>query len=232
MIWLFLKTGKLFMKINMLLPAALCSLSILGLSGCAAIGTKVAHNSLEVNTAMSKSIFLNGDNTNKTVYLDVHNTTDQQIDLKPQLASNLTGKGYTLTNSPSHAHYVLQVNVLQFGKTSVTSAKEMTHSGYGGTAEGAIAGAALATSNASATHHNIAAAGLLGAAATTIADNAVKDVIISGLTDVKITEHLSSGQNKVYTVRVATTAEKANLKFKAAKQPIEAGLAKSISGIF
>ncbi|HAG62331.1 MAG TPA: hypothetical protein DCL40_05450 [Coxiellaceae bacterium] len=220
------------MKMKSLLSVATCSILISGLSGCAAIGTKVAHNSLEVNTAMSKSIFLSGDHANKTVYLDIHNTTDKQIDLKPQIASNLTNKGYTVTNSPSNAHYVLQVNVLQFGKTSVTSAKEMTHSGYGGTAEGAVAGAAIASSRATAGHHNVAAGGLIGAAATTIVDNAVKDIIISGLTDVKITEHLSSGKNKVYTVRVATTAEKANLKYAAAKEPIESGLAKSISGIF
>ena len=136
--------------------------------------------------------------------MNVHNTTGKNFEQQPQLTSALIAKGYTVKSSATSAHYILQVNVLKLGQTSQTAAKEMMQSGYGGTMEGVATGVAVA----STTGHNAVAGGLLFGVASTIADNAVKDITMTGVTDVKITEHLSNGHVKSYTTRIGMTAEK------------------------
>ena len=155
---------------------------------------------------MANSVFLDqeGGASNKTIYMNVHNTTGKNFEQQPQLTSALIAKGYTVKSSATSAHYILQVNVLKLGQTSQTAAKEMMQSGYGGTMEGVATGVAVA----STTGHNEVAGGLLFGVTSTIADNAVKDITMTGVTDVKITEHLSNGHVKSYTTRIGMTAEK------------------------
>ena len=211
------------------------SLLVLGplfalMSGCAAVGTAVSHGNLQTQTLMSKSVFLNPvPNNQKTVYIQVHNTTDKpSFSIKEGLADALADKGYRVVYNYSRAHYVLQVNLLQVGKTSKTAAKEMFGKGYGGTAEGAVVGSLLAAD----TGHDMLAGGIVGGVATTIINNAVKDVTFSGIVDVRITEKMPSGHIKAYKTRIMSTANKVNLSFADAERPLEVGLVNSISGIF
>lgn len=55
------------------------------LTACAAIGTAVSHRHLETQTLMSHSIFLPAGETrqNKTIFIEVHNTTDKNINMLP-----------------------------------------------------------------------------------------------------------------------------------------------------
>ena len=198
------------------------------LSGCAAVGTAVSHASLQTKTMMSQSVFLDPvPDHDKVIYVQVRNTTDQpSFQIQDALSEALAGKGYKVTTNFEKAYYVLQVNILSIGKTSQTAAQEMMGSGYGGALEGAASGALISGSMGG----NPIAGGLIGGVAGSIIDNAVKDVTYAGITDVKITVNTPS--KKVFTTRIATTADKVNLSFADAQVSIEAGLTNSISGIF
>lgn len=211
-------------------------LSVLSISyalcaGCAAVGTSVKHASLDTQTKMSKTVFLDPvPNQQKTIYVQTHNTTDKpDFTIKSELVSKLQAKGYRVVDNVAQAHYLLQVNLLQVGKTNKTAAEEMMGKGYGGTMEGAVAGTAIAASNKKFGH--IVAGGLGGALITTVADNAVKDVLYSGIVDVKITEKPSS-KHKAQTTRILTTADRVNLSFSSAQPYLVKGITNSIAGIF
>ena len=203
------------------------------IAGCAAVGTAVKHKDLETQTKMSKSVFLDPVPVKeKTVYVQTHNTTDKpNFDIKPALVSNLEAKGYRVVSDYSKAHYLLQVNLLQVGKNSKTAAEEMMGKGYGGTMEGAVAGGAMAAAGGGYGH--VVAGSVGGALVTTVADNMVKDVLYSGIVDVKITEkQKSNAKPKIFKTRILTTADKVNLKFSAAQPILEKSLGHSIAGIF
>lgn len=204
----------------------------LSLTGCAAIGTAISHRNLETQTLMSKSIFLPPDTSapDKTVYVDVHNTTDKPgFDITGGLESRLNAKGYQVVNDPSAAHYVLQVDLLQVGKNSVTAAQEMLKSGSGSMVEGALAGGSLAYVSGMNTSGLVVGA-LAGSVATTVTDNLVKNVTYTGIADVQISVN---GRHKAaYATRILTLANRVNLSFETAMPQIENGLVNSISGIF
>lgn len=198
------------------------------LIGCAAIGTAVSHSQLDTQTLMSNSIFLPPDETNenKTVYVEVHNTTDKDsFNIANGLKQALQEKNFRIIENSKHAHFILQINLLQIGKTSQTAAKEMMASGYGGALEGAISGGAIVFA---ANAGNPITGGLIGGVATTIADNAVQDITYSGIVDIRLTLH---GCKKIYQTRILTMANRVGLRFETAKPEIEKGLISSISGI-
>ncbi len=199
------------------------------LAGCAAIGTAVSHGSLETQTLMSKSVFLDPvPNKDKVVYLQVRNTTDKpEFKITDQLRSALEDKGYRVTSNFSRAYYIVQVNILKVGKSSETAAKEMMGSGYGGALEGAVAGGVI-TAEAGG---DPVVGGLVGGVAGTIVDNLVKDVNYTGVIDLKITAK-AKPRKQVYTTRIISKADRVNLSFDAAMPKLEKGLVDSISGMF
>ncbi len=201
------------------------------LSGCAAIGTAVAHRSLETQTSMSRSVFLDPvADSQKTVFLQMRNTASQGFNIRPALIDDLVSKGYRIKQDPALAHYVVQVNVLRVGRMSKTASREMMGVGYGGTLEGAAAGAAVM----GASGGNVLAGGLVGAVAGTVVDNLVTDVNYTSVVDVKITEKqaYAPGAYRIYKTRVVATANRVNLKYVEARPQLEEGVARSIAGIF
>ena len=203
--------------------------AVILLTGCAAIGTAVRHGTLRSQTLMGKSVFLNPiSNSQRTIYVQVHNTTDKNISIQSGLTDAIRAKGYTIMNNPKNAHYLLQVNILQLGRTSKSAAQEMMKTGYGGAMEGAVSGALLAAD----TGNDAVVGGVGGGIVSTVVDNAVQDVLISGIVDIKITEHVKGHKPKIYTTRIGTTADKVNLAFATARPSLEKNLTKSISGIF
>lgn len=212
--------------IKILLIAAIVPVLAM-MSGCAAVGTAVAHADLQTKTMMSKSIFLDPvPDRDKVVYLQVRNTSDKDVHIRAALREALEDKGYRVTNHFGQAYYVLQVNVLRFGRSSETAAEQMMGAGYGGTLEGATAGAFIAADSG----NDPVVGGIIGGVASTIVNNAVKDVTYYGMSDVKITVH--SHPRRVFRTRIASTANQVNLQFANAQTAIESGLVKSISGIF
>ncbi|RUR14101.1 complement resistance protein TraT [Legionella sp. km772] len=228
------------------------------LTGCAATQTAIEHGSLEVSTKQSETVFLDPvSQDKKTVFVSVKNTSDEELNIVPQLKTALNSHGYKVVNNPSSAHYMLQANILKVGKMSLAASQTALGGGYGSAIAGAVAGTAAGSFTNSST--GMIAGGLAGGVIGLAADSLVKDVNYTMITDIQISEragkgvkvneqfqsNLKNGSHSVtsqissrdsqyqrYRTRVVSNADKVNLKFPDARPALEQGLVKVISGIF
>ena len=231
------------------------------LAGCAATQVALEHKDLNVQSQMSATVFLDVESpAEKTVFIDVRNTSDKDFDVAPLIKTRLEQKGYTVVASAQQASYVIQANVLQVGIANPSALNDSLYAGWGGPLAGGVAGALVGgnrTSNSFAGAMNGAGiGGLLGGAGELIAGSLVKDVTYSMITDVQIMERTdaavaqtvqsnlqqgtgtrvvqssaSTSNWKKYQTRIASTANKVNLKFEEALPLLQEQLAKSIAGI-
>lgn len=233
------------------------------LIGCSATHTAINKRKLDVQTKMSATVFLEPVTPDKkTMFLQVRNTSAKsELDLESNIATALEAKGYTLVQNPEHAHYVLQTNILQVGRSDLRAAEHALSQGFGSAVGGAIAGAAVGSL---AGHHGhekkgMVLGGLVGAAVATVTDAMVEDVVYSVIADIQISERVGStvkvkektrsklkqgisGTREVvstemvswqrHQTRVVSTANKVNLKFEKAAPDLMLGLTRSIVGIF
>ncbi|CUA85804.1 MULTISPECIES: complement resistance protein TraT [Gulbenkiania] len=239
-------------KIVMLIAAA-------SLTGCAATQVAISKRNLDVQTKMSATIFLEPvAESQRTIFVQVRNTSDKpDFDIAEDVKQSLSAKGYRLVTDPAKAHYILQANILQVGRSDQSAAEKTLNGGYGaitGFATGAIAAATISPS-----YRDALGAGLAIAAISTLADAAVKDVYYSAITDIQIQERIqgsgkanktslnvlkqgTSGGTAVtyaaktnmlqYQTRILSSANKVNLEFPEAAPALRAGLVRSISGMF
>jgi hypothetical protein len=229
------------------------------LSACSALHTSIRKRNLDVQTKMSDSIFLDPVSPDKKViYVQVRNTSDKDnFDIEGPIKEAMTKNGYRVTDNPDEAYYRLQANVLSVAKTTPEEAAQILASGYGAPLAGAAAGAA-AGSVAGGAGGGVAG-GILGMLGTVAVDAFVEDVMFLAVTDIQLVEKAPEGviirsdsqQNlaqgmagtqsqtysevgkfKKYRTRVISTANKANLEYVEAAEPLTQGLAKSLSGLF
>ena len=225
--------------------------------GCAAAQIALEKKDLKVETQMSNTIFLDIETQIKrTVFVDVRNTSDKDIDVKSLLVSKLQAKGYTVTNTPAEAFYILQGSVLYVGKADPSALRESLYGGYGGALAGAMGGAVIGGATGSI-GMGAGIGGLAGGVAEMVAGSLVKDVTYTIVTDLMISERSvdkveqtvqsdlqqgmgskieqtskSTVDRKRYQTRIVSSANKVNLSFEEALNPMLEGLARSISGIF
>ena len=203
--------------------------SISLLASCAATSVAIEHRSLETQTQLSKTIFLDPvASSQKTMFISVKNTSDQAIDISQPLASAFRSHGYKVVNNPAQAHYILQANILKVGKMAKSASQSALGGGFGSSIAGAATGAALGSfsSNSNA----MLAGGVVGGVAGLVADSLVKNVNFTMITDIKITE---TGHAKhPYYTRIVSNADKVNLSFPVARPALEAGLVNTLVGIF
>lgn len=64
------------------------------------------------------------DEPEKTIYVDMRNTSGKDIDLSPFLLAELERKGYNIRKSPKDACYILQVHIFFVGKVDPSNLKE------------------------------------------------------------------------------------------------------------
>lgn len=229
--------------------------STLALSGCGAMSTAVKKRNLDVKTQMSETIWLEP-SSEKTVYLQIRNTSDQDMSgLQSLITNELAAKGFRVTSSPDSAYYWIQANVLKAQKMDLRESQGFLSTGYEGAAMGAALGAGITAYNSSSAGATLGvglAAGLIGLAA----DSMVEDVNYTMVTDLQISERSKAtvttdsvsalrqgasalkvqtsteeGNRAKYQTRVVSNANKVNLKFEEAKPVLEAQLAKSIAGL-
>lgn len=222
--------------------------------GCTATHTAISKRNLDVQTKMSETIFLDPVSPEKkTVFIQVRNTSgNQKLNIEPQLAQALASKGYQVVSDPDAAHYLIQTNVLQVGKTNLTETNDLLEQGFGGGLIGAGAAGALGGDARTAI-----GVGLVGAAVGIMADAMVKDINYTMVTDLQISERAkgtkvtesmnsklkqgTSGQKTVtatqttdwkrYQTRIVSTANKVNLELDEAIPDLVAGLSNSVSGL-
>jgi hypothetical protein len=238
-----------------------CALALLlALSGCAATTTAIGKRTLDVQTRTTNTIFLEPvAAADRTVLIEVRNSSDRpQLDITPAVRAALAERGYRLVDDPQDAHFLLQANVLQVGRTSQAAAEGAFAKGFGSALVGGAAGAGIGRVASDQTEAMIAGA-VAGAAASAVADSFVQDVTYSIITDVQISERAgtgvmvtermtqdlaqgSSGRRilsttevhdwKRYQTRVMSSANRANLDFEDAAPELVAGLTRAIAGIF
>jgi hypothetical protein len=233
---------------------------LLALPACAATTTAIGKRTLDVQTKMTDSIFLDPVTTEKkTLLVEVRNSSDQpDLDLAPEVRAALAARGYRLVDDPKVAQFLLQANVLPVGRNSKTAAEGTFAKGFGRAVVGGAAGAGLGRVASDQTEVIIAGA-VAGAAASAVADALVQDVTYSIITDIQVSQRAgegvmvtermsqdlaqgSSGQRilsttevhdwKRYRTRVMSTANQANLDFEDAAPELTAGLTRAVAGIF
>jgi hypothetical protein len=227
------------------------------ISSCAAISTAIHHGSLTTESKMSKTIFLDPVPANeKTIYVQVKDTSGKDVKLKDALVAQLQGQGWDVVHDVSKAHDMVQVNVLQVGKAdSVQSVWQSMNSGFGNALMGGLAGVAagLAANSAGVGLGVGAGVGAIG----WMADEMYQDVVYSMITDIQVSVKVNGevtqttqadldqgSQTKTmqtynqktnwmrYRTRIASVADKANLDFDEAKPVLIDGITKQIAGIF
>jgi Enterobacterial TraT complement resistance protein len=239
-------------------PPAVLAIVLLA-SGCAATSTGLGKRNLEVQTKMTDTIFLEPVSPHdRTILVEVRNTSDQpDFDIQNAVKASIAERGYRLVDRPEEAHYLLQANVLQVGRTSPTAAEQTFAGGFGGTLIGGAAGVAGARIASDDTRALIAG-GLVGAATSSVVDALIEDVTYTIITDVQISERAGEGvvvterleQNlrqgsgarvisatqihdwKRYQTRIMSTANRTNLDFEDAAPQLVDGVTRSIAGIF
>ena len=239
----------------------LISLVGLLLGGCAATTTTISKRNLEVSTKMSATVFLNPvEAAQKTIYLQVTNTSDQpSFNITAKVKQILEGKGYTVVTSPNKAQYLLQVNILQVGKTALSAAEKAFDGGFGSSLASIGIGATTGALISNGRTGGMIAGGVIAGLVDTVANSVVKDVTYTVITDLQISERaaegmkiaqinktkLSQGSNGYskqeanfqsgwmkYQTRVLSVANKVNLKFQEAQSMLEGSLANAVAGLF
>lgn len=226
------------------------------LGGCSAMDTAISKKDLDVQTKMSETIFLEPVSPGKKiVFVDVKNTSDQEVNIASRIEAAFINRGYKVTRDPKEANYMLQGNILKVGKSNLRESQSYVGSGFGAGVLGAAAGYAATGSGRTG-----AALGLAGAAIGIAADAMVKDNLYVMVTDLQIRErplegevvtqtqkaYLDQGSStttkqsieggkiewKTYRTRIVSTANQVNLEFEEAKPALEGALVRSMSGIF
>jgi len=234
-------------------------LLIFTLSGCAAMTTAIEHRNLEVESRMSDTIFIDPVGPElKTVFLQIKNTSDKDIDIESVISSEIISKGYRIESDPDKAHYLLQANVLFIGKAKPADLQQALAGGYGGLV-GGLLGAGIGHSASDSSSGYLIGGGigaLTGGLTERITNALVKNVIYSMVTDVQISERtkttveqeigsdLSQGsQTKIkqvmktkenfkrFRTRVVSKANKVNLDFEEALPELRVSVGKAIAGI-
>lgn len=228
------------------LKAVVLSITLLALSGCAAVHTSIAKKDLDVQTKLSTSVFVDPVPPEKRkIYLEVRSAVMEfdrnafRTALNNQISSS--GNGYTFVDSPDNAQYTMSVFVRNLEKASPSAAENYLSSGF----QGVTIGSAAAYAGGGG-YREAAAGGIIGGLVSTAANAMVKDVTYLLVADIQIKERAKKGvivrkdskintkisddgastqtssevsNQKEYRTRVVTTANKANLELEEA-QPL------------
>lgn len=242
------------------LPTALAAAAVCGLlTGCAATQVALEHKHLNVQTRMSQTVFLDAEKpAERTVLLDVKNTSDKPIELDGLIRQRLEAKGYRIVTSPADAFYILQVNVLQVAMRNPSALRQSqfdpSDSAAGGAVVGGVIGAAAGGFDGvgyGAAIGGVAASGadlIAGALIHNVTYRMVTDLQILERTDEKVAQTINSDlqqgsgtrvlqtsesvrERRKYQTQIVSTANKVNLKFDQALHQLEESLAQSIAGM-
>ncbi len=164
------------------------------LGGCSAADTALNHQTLQVQTKMSETIYLDPVPPRlKTIYIGARNTSDHpEIDLRAPLMHALSARGYRVVNDPEAAHYMLRANVLQAGPVD-SKTKEGLLSGSTGEAAAAGLGGAILSGVLGGNTPTAIGVGLGLALTTYLANQLIEDVTYSVLVDIQLAERPLNG---------------------------------------
>lgn len=234
----------------------LLAVMALGLASCASSQMNAENKNLRVNTQMSHSIFLEPvDPEDQIIYVKVKSSTgNKDFRLQNAIVAEMRNLGYTITNKPSKANFMLQVNIRNY------TSKARAADGSGESIIGAVVGGVLGSSVGNGSGQNIATA--LGAVAGGAAAQhyAQRNLLVEyqAEVDVVISERSNNGQVsynnsqnntqglgnnvtanftnksdwKKYRTKVVTRARKMALTEEEATPAVVNDIVTSLSGLF
>lgn len=222
-------------------------------TSCSALHTTISKRNLDVQTKMSDTIWLDPVAGEKTIFLQIRNSSGKSLTIENRIINKIQEKGYRVVSDPSKARYWLQANILKVDKVDLREISPDTFSNV--VLAGGI-GAALGGTRSGGIYTAVGW-GLAAATISTIADALIKDINYAMVTDILITEKTgkvinvktnnvvkqgtsgtrtssTSGSTDMdkYSTRVLSIANKVNLKFEDAVPVLEEELVNVISGIF
>lgn len=197
------------------LISKLLILLILIFSGCGTF-------SLELDSKMTKSIFLKNLKPTKTIYLVKTNTAIVDDKIGSLTKQKLIAKNYSFVDNPENATYILRVNTININ--AKREQREAKGAAVIGTSVGLVALASEGTK-----------AGLQGAAGGALIGGlfayAVSDGQVRMQADVVITESLD-GEEIEHKTRVIAEAKQVHLSPQEGQPLLEEKISKQIAGIF
>ena len=226
------------------------------LSGCAGTMQAIENKNMTLSAKMSDTVFLDPEilANNKNVYARVTNTSDfQEIDFAELLKGKLSAKGYSLTNNPSQAGYIVQANLLYMGdeKKGLT-AEGMLAGGFGGALAASTIGSGWKGPAAAA-----AGGAIIGSVIGGLAGSLIHVDTYLGATDIQIKEAVEGGvkgtmntaakygsattlktqreiksSRQEYRTRIVVFARQTNIDKQEACRAIADRLAAQIAGMF
>lgn len=245
----------MFSKVRRLAILAVCLGVVALLAGCAATYTGIRYADLKVENKMSASIFLDPvPPAQRTVFIQVRNTSDKQFNLQPEIVAAVQAKGFMVVNDPNKAHFWLQANILSVGLADESALEKASMAGFGGPIAGGAIGAVLGGSHAGA---GAAIGAVAGGAAELISGAMVKVNTYLVVTDLQLSERgtsptsqtfntslrqgtgqttisqqsASTSSMKKFQTRIISTARKTNLEWAEAYPALRQGIAQSIAGV-
>jgi outer membrane lipoprotein SlyB len=174
------------------------------LSSCGYVSKGIEYSDLQTKITLSNTIFLDPElkQYNKTIYIEVSNTSDfnelSKEDLKKLIAEKLSAKGYQITQDAAQAGYILRVNLKHMDYSRKTGATEGGHEGF-------LAGATAGASAGHDTSGAIAGAiigGIIGNIGGSIIGKMIKIEKYSGTFEIELREKL----NKKITGKIVSNA--------------------------
>lgn len=205
------------------------------LCGCQAMDAGIHHSKLHVNSKMSTPVFLDQLNdSGENIYVRVFNTSSTDINgISESIKERLTDQGYKIVGNPRKSNYILQVNVLQFGKADMTEYDKLYKQGQNFNQSalvgvGAGVGSAMLGASPLLTIGATAGAGLV----SWLANDLVENETYSLITSVRIQEVNHGKVTHTYDTAIASKADKVDLNFDEAKPALSEEIAKEISSIF
>ena len=151
-------------------------------------------------TSVSNPIFLRP-TMDKTIYVETRNTSDRPNATLTSLPQLLTARGYTLTQDPEKAHFILQVTTVSAIKAKPgTTLDALVAGGFGGMIGGSV-GAATALSG-----HGVGfipGGAAVGAGLGFLANKATEDTQFGLIADAQIIERTKEVVEQVVTKQAA-----------------------------
>ncbi|MCW8888438.1 MAG: complement resistance protein TraT [Gammaproteobacteria bacterium] len=248
-------------KLKILTHSTLILFTLLIIGGCSAPHTVIKKRNLIVQTQMSETVFLEPVAPSKRiVFINIRNTTDKELPIERLIHERIIANGFTVTDDPEQAYYMLQANILQIERSDLRSTASMLEAGFGGAMLGSTLSQMDSHSSYRAARRDEAKDMLIGATVAIIADALVDDILYTMVTDLRVRERpqksetvtqvekssLSQGSStdvkqritggsgnwKSYQTRIVSTANQVNLEFEEARDALMEGLVRSIGGIF
>lgn len=197
------------------LQSTVTILTLLLFTGCGTL-------SLQLDSKMTQSIFLNNLKPIKTIYLVKTNTAIVDDNIALLTKEKLLKRNYTFVNNPVNATYILRINTININKRK--DQKELESGAITGVSTGLAIGATKGLEDG-------LAGGLIMGVVGGIFAYAVADGQIRMQADILITEKI--GSKKInHLTRVIAEAKQVHLTSKEGQPLLEEKISKQISGIF